>query len=364
MNRKIELTHEDISSASTLPSFFYTDDQLWERVKEDVFCPSWQFIGSRSSLFDGQHNMVPKWILENYLDEPILLIEDDEGVRCLSNVCTHRGFILLSHPSKAKKISCQYHGRRFDLQGKFEYMPEFKEALNFPSPCDNLPRLELKQWRDFLFTSVRPDTDFEGIKELLEEKLYFLPIETFRHATEYSKTYNVHAHWSLYCDNFLEGFHIPFVHDTLSKVIDYGSYTTECFDQVVLQIGYATDSDFKFDLPKDHPDYGKDVAAYYYWLFPNFMLNFYPWGVQTNVVKPVNPSFAKVEFEYFIYSDEIFQLMRGDLIAEKTEREDEFVVEAVQRGIRSRFYDSGRFSPSREQGVHHFHRLLSQAITG
>jgi hypothetical protein len=35
----------------------------------------------------------------------------------------------------------------------------------------------------------------------------------------------------------------------------------------------------------------------------------------------------------------------------------------VQKGLRSRLYDRGRYSPSREQGVHHFHRLLAQAMT-
>jgi choline monooxygenase len=41
------------------------------------------------------------------------------------------------------------------------------------------------------------------------------------------------------------------------------------------------------------------------------------------------------------------------------EREDEAVVELVQRGTRSRFYKHGRFAPKQEQGVHQFHRLLA-----
>jgi choline monooxygenase len=44
------------------------------------------------------------------------------------------------------------------------------------------------------------------------------------------------------------------------------------------------------------------------------------------------------------------------------EREDESVVESVQAGLKSRFYNRGRFSPAREDGVHHFHRLLSAAL--
>ena len=44
--------------------------------------------------------------------------------------------------------------------------------------------------------------------------------------------------------------------------------------------------------------------------------------------------------------------------------DDEAVVEAVQRGIRSRLYVRGRYSPTREQGVHHFHRLFAAAMNG
>jgi choline monooxygenase len=42
------------------------------------------------------------------------------------------------------------------------------------------------------------------------------------------------------------------------------------------------------------------------------------------------------------------------------EREDEAIVESIQRCVRSRLYDRGRNSPTREAGVHHFHRLLAE----
>ena len=49
---------------------------------------------------------------------------------------------------------------------------------------------------------------------------------------------------------------------------------------------------------------------------------------------------------------------------DRVEAEDEAIVEAVQRGVRSRFYSRGRYSPTREQGVHHFHRLLGEFLRG
>ncbi|MEM7659852.1 MAG: SRPBCC family protein [Bacteroidota bacterium] len=353
----------DIQLAETLPADFYQNEQAWKACQESIFTQTWQYLGDQQLLFNGPENAVPLWLHEKYLDEPLLLSQTEDGLRCMTNVCTHRGYLLVHHPAQVRKLICRYHGRKFDLAGKFESMPEFEAAKEFPRPCDHLHQLPLANWRQFLFTRLGGQADFASIHEQLERRLYFLPFEDFRFAPEYSKTYNVHAHWALYCDNYLEGFHIPFVHQGLRKILDYGSYSTECKDQMVLQIGYSDGKGFTFDLPEGHPDYGKHVTAYYYWLFPNFMLNVYPWGVQLNIVKPVSPAFTKVEFLYYLYDEEIFALMDGDQLAEKTEREDEFVVEAVQRGIRSRFYQSGRFSPKREKGVHHFHRLIAQALS-
>ncbi|MEM8930292.1 MAG: SRPBCC family protein, partial [Acidobacteriota bacterium] len=105
----------------------------------------------------------------------------------------------------------------------------------------------------------------------------------------------------------------------------------------------------------------REIAAYYYWLFPNTMLNFYPWGLSVNVVRPLAVNRTKVSFLTYVWDpSKLGDGPGADL--DRVEREDEAVVEGVQRGLRSRFYDRGRFSPTREQGVHHFHRLLAEAM--
>lgn len=351
-----------IRRASTLPADFYLNPGAWEACKTKIFGQQWQFLGDWQHLFKGLENVHPTWVLENYLDEPVLLVRQDEDLRCLSNVCTHRGFLLAQHPARMRKIICQYHGRRFLLDGQFDGMPEFDGAEDFPRPCDHLHQIPLETWHQFAFARLGGELDFAGIRAELESRLGFLPLESFTFRPELSKTYNVQAHWALYCDNYLEGFHIPFVHKSLGGILDYGKYETLCEGQTVLQIGYSNGSGFTFDLPEGHPDYGQEITAYYYWVFPNWMLNVYPWGLQVNIVRPIHPKFTKVEFLYYIYNEEIFELMQGGKLAEKTEREDEFVVEAVQRGLQSRFYQSGRFSPRREKGVHHFHQLIAAAL--
>ena len=53
--------------------------------------------------------------------------------------------------------------------------------------------------------------------------------------------------------------------------------------------------------------------------------------------------------------------MQGSIL-DKVEKEDEEIVENVQKGVKSRFYKNGRFSPKMEMGVHHFHKLVSSFI--
>jgi choline monooxygenase len=165
----------------------------------------------------------------------------------------------------------------------------------------------------------------------------------------------------LYCDNYLEGFHIPFVHADLNKALDYSNYTTEIFDHCNLQIGIADSATECFQLPENHIDFNKRIAAYYFWIYPNMMFNFYPWGLSINIVRPLSVNQCKVVFLTYLFDESKIEHSAGSLL-DKVEREDEFVVENVQRGLQSRFYSTGRFSPTREKGVHHFHLLLSNYL--
>ena len=176
-----------------------------------------------------------------------------------------------------------------------------------------------------------------------------------------SKNYEIDAHWALYCDNYLEGFHVPFVHKDLNEVLDYENYDTEIYDYFNLQIGYASGDEDCFVFPKNHTDSGKKIAAYYYWIFPNLMLNIYPWGISVNLVKPQAISHTKIIFRSYVFDESKLNIgASGDL--DKVEMEDEYVVQNVQKGVNSSFYKTGRFSPTKEKGVHHFHNLISNFI--
>lgn len=330
----------DIRKAKTLASEFYTDPAYFELSKERIFARSWQFLG-RADEFE---NLKPATILPGFLDEPVLLVKTDKSLKCLSNVCTHRGKILVEESCKANLIRCGYHGRRFSLEGKFLSMPEFEGVEDFPCETDNLRQLPIAARQGFMFASLDPVDTFDAFVSDVAVRFSDDAYDANGLRLTAKREYEVNAHWALYCENYLEGFHIPYVHQALNEIVDYGSYTTETFRYSSLQTGYD--------------DAGK-IAARYLFIFPNLMFNFYPWGISVNVVRPVAPSKTVVEFLTYVSDESLMDKSAGADLHD-VEMEDEAVVESVQRGIRSRFYSHGRYSPTREQGTHHFHRMIAE----
>lgn len=351
----------NIAKAKTIDTDYYTSTHYYNESKEKIFVPSWQFIGD-TDLVKENASAYPFTLLEHYLNEPLLLTKDKDGaLHCMSNVCTHRGNLMVYEPCKLNQLRCKYHGRLFSLDGKFISMPEFKEVENFPTAADNLHALPLFQWGKLLFTSLNATVPADNYFKEMIDRVGWLPMNRLEYRADLSKDYHVKASWALYCENYLEGFHIPFVHAGLNAVLDFGEYTTEVFRYCNLQLGIGKKGDICFDLPKDSVDYGKEVAAYYFWVFPNMMFNFYPWGLSLNIVQPINVSETKVSFLTYVFDESKLNTGAGSGLDE-VEHEDEEVVENVQKGIRSRFYTHGRYAPNREQGTHHFHSLIAEFI--
>ena len=326
-----------------------------------MFARTWQWIGDLSDV-EAPDSLSPRDLLLGALDEPLLLARDALGkLRCLSNVCTHRGNILVHKPCRAKEIRCGYHSRRFDMAGKMTFMPEFKDARNFPSAADHLPEVPFGEWAGLAFASIAPAAPLDAFLAGVKERLAWMPFHEFLFDTTRSKDFEIDTHWALYVENYLEGFHIPFVHKDLNEVVDYGSYSSELFRYSNLQLALAKDGEPAFELPSSSPDFGKRVAAYYFWVFPNLMLNFYPWGLSINHVEPQDIGFTRVAFRSYVWNASQLGAGAGSAL-DRVEMEDEAIVQAVNRGVRSRLYKGGRYSPARERGVHHFHRLLCEFL--
>lgn len=348
---------KDITKAETLPGAFYNSTIIFEELRKKIFLKSWHWIGDES-MVPRPETVYPFVLLDKFMSEPMVLARDKEGeLHCLSNVCSHRANIVALKPSKCRDLVCTYHGRKFGLDGRFKSMPEFSLVKDFPRACDHLHRFKIRKWEHLLFTGLSDNIDFDEVIASMDSRIGFLNLSQFKHDEKLDKIYKVDAHWALYCDNYLEGFHIPFVHEGLNQVLDYSEYSTELLGHSILQIGYAKPTDQTFNLPTDHIDYGKNIAAYYFFVFPNMMFNFYPWGLSINIVQPENINRTTIIYRSYVLDPSKLNDGAGAGL-DTVELEDEEVVQNVNKGIKSNFYKTGRYSPTKEQGVHHFHRLL------
>ena len=264
--------------------------------------------------------------------------------------------LVATEPRNCTTLQCRYHGRTFGMDGCMKNMPEFQDVEGFPSSSDNLPEFPVTEWKGLQLVGGNRYLK-EAIAEL-QARLGWLDVDSFQHDVTRFRSYEINANWALYVDNYLEGFHIPFVHGDLHDVLDNDEYRTELFEGGVLQIGIAREGEPCFETPEHSSEYGQNVAAYYYWFYPGLMLNFYPWGLSVNQVIRLSVNRTRIVYRGYVGNSELLgKGAGGDL--DKVEMEDQEIVEATQRGVSSKSYDRGRYSPKMERGVHHFHRIMT-----
>ena len=335
---------DDIKIATTLHSDYYTDDSIFKESLEKIFLSSWQFFGHKDEI---KNDISPFTFMPGLLSEPLMLTKDKGEIHCISNVCTHRGHIVCSKPQNTKLLTCRYHGRTFNLNGTLNNAPGFDKAEKFPSKEDNLKKINTKKWMNFIFISLNKAININPVLKDIESRVNSFPFDKLSFSEPLSSEFEINAHWAIYCENYLEGFHVPFVHKGLSKEIDNSSYETVLLKNGVVQFAKSNQEN--------------NIYGYYYWIFPNIMLNFYDWGLSVNIIEPISKDKTRIRFSsYPIKDNKQSERAVSDLI--RVEMEDQSVVKSVHKGISSKFYTKGRYSPEHEKGVHYFHRLLSKYL--
>lgn len=348
----------DLRFASLPPAEMYRGGPWWTALTEKVLARAWHVVATTDEV-EAKDTALPVTLLEGALDEPLVLTRDrKERLHCLSNVCTHRGKVVATGGGPTKQLQCAYHGRTFALDGSFRAAPGFEGVPGFPGPSDDLRRLAVATWGPLVFASLDPDLPFEEWIAPLRDRLGWFDVAAARRDPAACRDHFVEAHWALYAENFLEGFHVPFVHAALARAIDAKDYRVETLPHGVLQVGVAREGEIAFDPPAGAEEHGQRVAAFWLWLFPTTMVNVYPWGISVNVLQPLGPARTRIRYLTFVTRDDLRGRGAGADLG-RVEDEDASVVESVARGVRSRLWRPGRYSPANERGVHHFHRLLA-----
>jgi choline monooxygenase len=344
-----------LSEASTIPAPWYIDSRIAELEEQEVFSKTWQIVGRIEQV-----EKPGQFVTASVAGEPIVVVRGQDGIlRGFFNVCRHHAAaVVLEKCGQATLLHCPYHGWNYGLDGSLKGMPEFDGVKCFERNQNGLLPVKAEIWEKFVFVNLdqhaAPLQEFLGglvkrVAPLGISKLHYFD----------SRSYDIHCNWKVFIDNYLDGgYHVPHLHKGLNSVLDYKEYTIENEDRYCLQSSPMVSSSEDAATGATR----KGDRAWYFWQYPNLMINCYEGYMDTNLVLPVDVDHCRVIFDfYFGDVSESAQAYNQQSVAvgARVQDEDLGICEDVQRGLKSRAYGAGRLSVRREAGEHLFHRLLA-----
>jgi choline monooxygenase len=352
-----------LEEAHTIPAPWYVEPAIDKLEQQRVFGNTWQAIGRTAQLRNPGD-----YITAELADEPILAVRGADNVlRSFFNVCRHHAAALTTEAcGHAQSFRCPYHGWNYGLDGTLKGMPEFAGVCNFNRADNGLVPIVIDTWENFVFVNLNPQP--QPLRDFLGAIMDQVTPLHLKHLQFHSqKSYILNCNWKVYVDNYLDGgYHVPHLHKGLNSVLDYSHYTIENGENYCLQ-----SSPMVAPEPSTNNDHAtlsstrKGDRAYYFWLYPNFMINIYEGVMDTNLVLPLGPDKCRVVFDFFfanISPEQDGYNTASVAISDKVQDEDVAICESVQKGLASRAYRAGRLSVRREAGEHLFHRLLARDL--
>ena len=346
-----------LQEASTIPAPWYTDPQISELERRAVFGANWQCMGRAEQVAQpGQY------IAVQVAGEPVVVVRGTDGkLRAFFNVCRHHAAAVAAQPcGTAQLFRCPYHGWSYGLDGSLKGTPDFAGVCNFDRAENGLVPIAVDSWEQFVFVSLDPRQSLHEYLGNVVSQVAPLRIGSL-HFFE-TRAYTLNCNWKVFVDNYLDGgYHVPYLHKGLNSVLDYAEYTIENGERFCLQSSpmSASDQDAQVSATRTGD------RAYYYWIYPNFMINLYQGVMDTNLVIPMGVDRTKVIFDFYftdVSAEKQRQNAESVAVSDRIQMEDLDICEAVQRGLSSRAYRAGRLSVRREAGEHLFHRLLARDL--
>jgi phenylpropionate dioxygenase-like ring-hydroxylating dioxygenase large terminal subunit len=344
-----------LAEALTIPAPWYTDNRIAELEAATVFSKTWQMVGRADQV-----EKAGQFVTASVAGEPIVVVRGQDGVlRGFFNVCRHHAAAVVTEAcGQASILHCPYHGWNYGLDGSLKGMPEFEGVKNFERRDHGLVPLKAETWESFVFVNLDPKAgslgDFLGglaprVAPLGVSQLHYFD----------SRIYDIHCNWKVFVDNYLDGgYHVPHLHKGLNSVLDYKQYTIETEDRYCLQSSPMVSSEEDAATGATR----KGDRAWYFWQYPNLMINCYAGYMDTNLVLPLDTDHCRVIFDFYFadVSDARREHNQQSVeVGDRVQQEDLGICADVQRGLKSRAYGAGRLSVRREAGEHLFHRLLA-----
>ncbi|HEY3687173.1 MAG TPA: aromatic ring-hydroxylating dioxygenase subunit alpha [Streptosporangiaceae bacterium] len=384
-----QATRAPVDRAVTLIPDAYRSPEFHAIERERVFATSWVAVGTTDQV--ARPGQV---ILAEVGGRSVIVTRNRRGeLRAFHNVCRHRATRLLSGVTdvgRTAKIRCPYHSWTYDLDGKCLGTPLFEGSdipedqhgvfdmsgvRGFDKADYGLLPVAVEEWGFLVFANTDPDAPpLAAHLGDLPARLAGYRLEEWRSVRRF--TYEVAANHKLIAENFMEYYHLPWVHPELAKVSKLGDhyrwqgpgmYTGMCTDP----ISGNTDSggwDGLPPLPGLSPADAR--AGRFLWLFPSTGLVVLPNHAFVLFTRPVGVDRTVEEAVLLTHPG----ALPGDEPSPGLEaladfwdlvnRQDIEIVERVQEGIANPAYTGGRMCYRFEEPLHRFQNMIIDRMVG
>ena len=375
---KIKNISKPIEEAHGLPNECYTSPEYQMIEREKIFKDKWTVIGVASSV-PNQGDAKPY----NLLGIPLVILRDrGNKIRVFHNVCSHRGFKLLSKACTLKNVlRCPYHSWSYDFEGKLIATPHIggfniHESEKFDKSKSNLKEIRSKVWMDIIFININNnEIEFNEYIKPLEDRWSKFISKQDQNSLVRSKDYgyfnlNVKSNWKFAIENYCESYHLPTIHPELNKVSNisehyhiqglpnrFAGQGSKKYSQLIK--GNKSFNNFK-NWPKDLSKNSEYIA-----LFPNVMIGLHIDHFYAFWLEPISINETKEHLAMYYVGDnsangnELKNMRKENSNFWKgVMSEDIKAIEGMQEGRNSPIYNGGNFSPAMDNPTHEFHKWV------
>ncbi|KAK9835707.1 hypothetical protein WJX74_006388 [Apatococcus lobatus] len=359
-----------VEEASTPPSSYYMDPQAFQLETRKVFARNWLAVGHTRQVAG-----IGDFFTGRLGDVPYLVTRGTDGeLHAFHNVCRHHAAAVAHGCGTTQQLQCPYHGWQYDLQGKFRGATRTKGIKNFRAADQALMPIQLDTWGPFIFLNFDPKYQGPGVEEWLATggqamHTYGMDNPDFMYAA--SADYDIDCNWKVYNDNYLDGgYHVPFAHPAFTEALDIDNYHSKLHEVVSFQVSPLAQQEPNSEDPivrsiTENRRAGGGEGPKFAFVYPNFMINKYELWMDTFTTIPLAVDKCRVHFDYYVHRSKaddkefVQQMIEGENIVQQ---EDVGLCQEVQKGLQSPAYDVGRYVPSTEFPMFHFHQQVHRDL--
>lgn len=368
----VDQTH----AGNGLPARCYTDHKFYERELATTFTNGWMVIGSVNDVPEpGDVRAIA------FAGKSLLMIHGPDGeIRVFHNYCRHRGLRLVNEPcARRNRLVCPYHGWMYELDGKLIRTPHIagaddhdgaKAGIDLP---EGLHAVRMAIWNQLVFVNVSGDADaFSNVIAPLAERWSCYDFSGL-HEAEVS-TYDVACNWKLAVENFIDVYHVPYVHPSLEK---YNSFRDHYMVHEGILTGEGNNnvepSDSAVGKLPEFPNLSEDKrhTLEALSLFPNLLITVTCDYLRVIIVEPLGPETCREHVKIFVNGEHAAtskdlaeHRAQLRLRFEEFNNEDVEIAEELQKSMNGSAFGKAYLSPAFDKAVQTFQMRAAEAVAG